>query len=232
MGILGRRYKPKPAPTDGAELLRRQLASVDPVLRCLALEAKKVGSGIIVHFPAKQATKAAEILGSRKHPSPGNRGRSALAGGMTPCHCAWCSRAFAPRATGGKPQVFCRPACRRSFDAAGRRWIAAAIAARTLTPDQLRNGPRTTRALPTGAISRLGGNPSPPMKPPLDSYLPSLRAREEESRRTYPAWLTVATPRRRRIIIGNLFDGALLLIFGWTVLDLLRVLLAFLLLQL
>jgi hypothetical protein len=43
----------------------------------------------------------------------------------------WCGNAFLPRATGGKRQVFCRPACRRAFDAAGRRRVAAAL------PDKL-----------------------------------------------------------------------------------------------
>jgi hypothetical protein len=65
--------------------------------------------------------------------------------------CAWCGRAFAPRATGGKPQVFCRRACRRAFDASGRRWVAEAIAAGTLTVDALRNGYAATRALLPGA---------------------------------------------------------------------------------
>jgi hypothetical protein len=67
--------------------------------------------------------------------------------------CVWCSHAFIPRATGGKRQVFCRPACRRGFDAAGRRWVAEAIASGTLTLDALRNGAAATRALLPMAIS-------------------------------------------------------------------------------
>jgi len=43
---------------------------------------------------------------------------------MSVTKCLWCGRAFTPRATGGKAQRFCRPACRRAFDAAGRRWVA------------------------------------------------------------------------------------------------------------
>jgi hypothetical protein len=70
--------------------------------------------------------------------------------------CAWCGRAFAPGATGGKPQVFCRPACRRAFDASGRRWIAEAIAAGTLTVDALRNGYAATRALIRGRKGATG----------------------------------------------------------------------------
>jgi hypothetical protein len=66
---------------------------------------------------------------------------------MTRRTCAWCGRAFTPRSTGGKEQRFCRPDCRRAFDAAGRRWIAAALAADMLTHDDLRNGSMATRAL-------------------------------------------------------------------------------------
>jgi hypothetical protein len=67
--------------------------------------------------------------------------------------CGWCSKAFAPRRDGGKPQLFCRPACRRAFDAGGRRWVADAIAGGVLTLDALRNGFATTRALLPVAIS-------------------------------------------------------------------------------
>ena len=77
--------------------------------------------------------------------------------------CGWCSRAFMPRTTGGKRQVFCREACRRGFDAAGRRWVAGAIATGALTVDALRNGGATTRALPPGAI--LPAAISEPQKP-------------------------------------------------------------------
>ena len=35
--------------------------------------------------------------------------------------CQWCGKEFDPRCDGGKPQVFCRPACRREFDTARRR---------------------------------------------------------------------------------------------------------------
>jgi hypothetical protein len=66
--------------------------------------------------------------------------------------CGWCGRAFAPRRDGGKPQLFCRPVCRRAFDAAGRRWVSEAIATGMLSLDALRNGAVTTRALLPGAI--------------------------------------------------------------------------------
>jgi hypothetical protein len=73
---------------------------------------------------------------------------------MTAAKCLWCNRVFTPRATGGKGQRFCRPACRRAFDAAGRRWVAEAIAAGMLTVGALRSGAAATRAL-AGA----GGTP-------------------------------------------------------------------------
>jgi hypothetical protein len=67
--------------------------------------------------------------------------------------CLWCEQRFIPRRDGGKRQVFCRPVCRRAFDAAGRRWVAEAITSGMLTVDGLRNGPNATRALLPGAIS-------------------------------------------------------------------------------
>ena len=46
--------------------------------------------------------------------------------------CIWCGRMFTPRRDGGKRQVFCRPTCRRGFDADGRRWVSDAIASGVL----------------------------------------------------------------------------------------------------
>jgi hypothetical protein len=66
--------------------------------------------------------------------------------------CLWCGKGFAPRRDGGKRQLFCRPACRRSFDRAGRRWVAEAIATGVLTVDALTTGPAATRALVLAAI--------------------------------------------------------------------------------
>jgi hypothetical protein len=60
--------------------------------------------------------------------------------------CRWCGRSFTPRANGGKPQHFCRPACRRALDAAGRSWIGAALADGRLTIDALRGAPAATPA--------------------------------------------------------------------------------------
>jgi len=67
--------------------------------------------------------------------------------------CGWCEKGFTPRRDGGKRQVFCRPACRRAFDAAGRRFVAEAITCGLLSLDQIRNGAAATRALLPGAIS-------------------------------------------------------------------------------
>jgi hypothetical protein len=67
--------------------------------------------------------------------------------------CAWCGGSFAPRTSGGKPQTFCRPSCRRAFDAAARCWVAQAVADGRLTVDALRNGAVATRALLQGAVS-------------------------------------------------------------------------------
>jgi hypothetical protein len=74
--------------------------------------------------------------------------------------CLWCGKGFTPRRDGGKPQVFCRPVCRRRFDAAGRRWVADAIATGALTVDALRNGAAATRAL------LAGGAPPVPISEP------------------------------------------------------------------
>jgi hypothetical protein len=77
-----------------------------------------------------------------------------MTGNMTEAaSCAWCGRPFIPRATGGKRQIFCRPACRRGSDAAGRRWVAEAIASGTLTIAALRSGYPATRALAPEAVS-------------------------------------------------------------------------------
>jgi hypothetical protein len=67
--------------------------------------------------------------------------------------CTWCRRYFKPRSDGGRAQRFCRPACRRAFEAASRRFVAEAMAAGTLTVDALRNGLGATRALLPGAMS-------------------------------------------------------------------------------
>src|SRR5215472_16926237 len=76
-----------------------------------------------------------------------------MAESSTSTPCPWCGRAFTPRRDGGKTQRFCREPCRRSYDAAGRRWVAKAIAGGTLTLDDLRSGAAATRALLSGAMS-------------------------------------------------------------------------------
>lgn len=69
--------------------------------------------------------------------------------------CRWCSRTFRPRGSGGKAQHFCRPACRRALDAAGRRYVAEALASGMLTVADLESGPAATRALPIEAAEPL-----------------------------------------------------------------------------
>ena len=56
---------------------------------------------------------------------------------MTRPHCPWCERPFTPRRTGGKPQRFCRDACRRAFERELRAWARNQIAAAGVTPAQL-----------------------------------------------------------------------------------------------
>jgi len=69
--------------------------------------------------------------------------------------CMWCGRAFTPHATGGRAQRFCRSACRRAFGAAGRHWVAEAIAGGTRTLDSLRNAAAATRVASRGRLDRL-----------------------------------------------------------------------------
>jgi hypothetical protein len=82
--------------------------------------------------------------------------------------CAWCARTFTPRTSGGREQRFCRPVCRRAYDAAGRRFIADAIACGVLSLDQIRNGAAATRALLAGGMSL--GSITRPRNPPLRRY--------------------------------------------------------------
>ena len=48
---------------------------------------------------------------------------------MTAPVCPWCERPFTPRRTGGKPQRFCRDACRRAFERELRAWARDQITA-------------------------------------------------------------------------------------------------------
>jgi hypothetical protein len=49
--------------------------------------------------------------------------------------------------------VFCGPACRQQYHSATRRWAEAAVAAGTLSLDQIRNGAAAACTLLPGAIS-------------------------------------------------------------------------------
>jgi hypothetical protein len=79
--------------------------------------------------------------------------------------CLWCNDSFEPRRSGGKQQAFCRPACRRAFDVAGRRWVAEAIAAGVLTVDALKSGPASTRALGAAVASAAPVSEAAPQRP-------------------------------------------------------------------
>ena len=109
-------------------------------------------------------------------PSRASGKRADATAGMTAHSCLWCSKAFVPRKDGGKPQVFCRPACRRGFDAAGRRWVAEAIATGTLSLGALRNGPGATRALVPTAISPVPISASPNPTPVAPAERPDEAA--------------------------------------------------------
>jgi len=68
---------------------------------------------------------------------------------MSVTKCLWCGRNFTPSTTGGHAQRFCRLPCRRAYDAAGRRFVAEAIACGLLSLDQIRNGaPEACTLLP------------------------------------------------------------------------------------
>jgi hypothetical protein len=67
----------------------------------------------------------------------------------TTAACQWCGLRFTPRPDGGRLQRYCSPECRRAFDAAARRFVAAAITDGRLTVAALRDGNAlaATRAL-------------------------------------------------------------------------------------
>jgi hypothetical protein len=53
--------------------------------------------------------------------------------------CLWCAAQFTLR-RGGSPKKFCSTRCRREFHSCARRWAEAAVAARVLSVDVLKNG--------------------------------------------------------------------------------------------
>ena len=52
--------------------------------------------------------------------------------------CLWCKTEFEPRASGGKPQRFCSPPCRRAFDTACRKYAMTEVYAGRLQVSALR----------------------------------------------------------------------------------------------
>ena len=75
---------------------------------------------------------------------------------MSVTKCLWCSRVFAPRATGGSPAKFCSAAHRKAYHSAVRHWAEAEIAGGRLTVAQIRNGAACTLA--TAAASPAQGS--------------------------------------------------------------------------
>ena len=65
--------------------------------------------------------------------------------------CLWCDRPFRARRSGGQPQRFCSPGCRRAFHAGARAWVLDAIAGGALTVVDIKSGLPATRALPPPA---------------------------------------------------------------------------------
>jgi len=65
--------------------------------------------------------------------------------------CAWCSRSFAPRRTGGRPQRFCSERCRRANEKAMREWAQGELAAGRVTIAEIK---RERSSEPVVAISR------------------------------------------------------------------------------
>jgi hypothetical protein len=56
-------------------------------------------------------------------------------------HCEWCHSPFTPRntkATGGKPQRFCKAPCREAFHTASRIWVQKCIDAGTVSVSDLK----------------------------------------------------------------------------------------------
>jgi len=86
------------------------------------------------------------------------------------------SKGFVRRRDGGKRQLFCHSVCRRDFDAAGRRWVAEAIATGVLTVDALKNGAVATRALAPASISPAPKIEAPPQHPAPAAHRAATRA--------------------------------------------------------
>lgn len=53
-------------------------------------------------------------------------------------HCAWCSRRFRARSSGGSKQRYCNPTCRHALDRAARRLVRKALAVGALSIEELR----------------------------------------------------------------------------------------------
>lgn len=82
-------------------------------------------SSTVLRIGSRQTIDNPEMLrccGSAGQPETRSSGR-----------CPWCGRDFSPRTTGGKPQRFCSPRCRRAMDAGLRAWATEELAAGRVT---------------------------------------------------------------------------------------------------
>ena len=83
--------------------------------------------------------------------------------------------------------MFCRPACRRAFDTAGRRCVAQAIASGVLTVGALRDASAATRALRRWGEGR---SPLPDIGSPANAFPePMTRFLVEVPRSTIEAFV-------------------------------------------
>ncbi len=79
--------------------------------------------------------------------------------------CLWCEAGFEVRATGGRPQRFCSPDCRRDFFAACRAWAAREFEAGRVSVKDLK-GASTQRARCYKGGTASFSSPDGPTYPP------------------------------------------------------------------
>lgn len=84
--------------------------------------------------------------------------------------CLWCGRSFVPR-RGGSEQRFCSPRHRHEFHVAARRFAERAIAAGSLTIEDLKNGDAAACTLHVG-----GNSASPALGQARDAAMTRLDA--------------------------------------------------------
>ena len=140
-------------------------ADLRPVIDAIRAEGVMSATGIAKALNERGIPAGRQVAGR-----PGSKASALMTEASD--RCLWCGSRFKRRNDGGKAQRFCRPACRRALDAAGRRWIAGALASGALSSGDVRNGSLTTRALLPSAEAQapnLGGHSagqSAPVAPP------------------------------------------------------------------